>query len=232
MKLSPQRLSYFLFYSAMTLGFSCMVYEFALAQTLSLILGQTTLRYPMTIGLYTAALGFGSLFYEKLFATTESYILKLVKVEVTIAVLACFSFVLLFLLDFAFKSNWLLILLPFESMIFSTLAHGLVFIIGFLSGTELPLLMKISEEQKALTPLRVLAADYFGTLAAAVFFPLLLLPYLHLFSIVALATVLNLSSAVVMLAFFTTEFSIKNKITYFLWPLVGIIILLSLEGVM
>lgn len=229
--LSRSSSSLLLFYSALTLGFSCMIYELALAQTLSLILGQTTLRYPMTIGLYTAALGFGSLFYEKLYPSTPSSILKLVKVEVTIAVLACFSFSFLFLLDFAFKLNWLPALLPFESTIFSTLAHGLVFIIGFLSGTELPLLMKISEEKCSLTPLRVLAADYFGTLLAAVFFPLLLLPYLHLFSIVVLATILNISSAAVMIVFFTTEFTFKNKMTYFFWPLVGVITLLSLERV-
>lgn len=209
-----------------------MVYELALAQTLSLILGQTTLRYPTTIGLYTAALGFGSLLYEKIFPSLSSSILKLVKIEITIAILACFSFFFLFLLDYAFKLNAFPVLLPYESILFNILSHSLVFIIGFLSGTELPLLMKISEEQKALTPLRVLAADYFGTLAAAVFFPLLFLPYLHLFSIIVLATILNLSSAIVMLFFFTSDFSIKNKVFYFLWPTIGIIILLSLEGVM
>lgn len=209
-----------------------MVYELALAQTLSLILGQTTLRYPMTIGLYTAALGFGSLLYEKIYPSISSSILKLVKIEITIAILACFSFFFLFLLDYAFKLNAFPALLTYENILFNILSHCLVFIIGFLSGTELPLLMKISEEQKALTPLRVLAADYFGTLAAAVFFPLLLLPYLHLFSIIVLATILNLSSAIVMLFFFTSDFSIKNKVFYFLWPTIGIIILLSLEGVM
>lgn len=220
-----------LFYAAITLGFSCMVYELALAQTLSLILGQTTLRYPMTIGLYTAALGFGSLFYEKIHSNISSSVIKLVKIEINIALFACFSFFFLFLLDYVFKLNQLTFLLSYESTLFNILSHGLVFIIGFLSGAELPLLMKISEEHKILTPLRLLTADYFGTLAAAVLFPLLLLPSMHLFSIIVLATILNLSSAVVMMFFFTSEFSLKNKIFYFLWPLLGIAILLSLEGI-
>jgi spermidine synthase len=206
-----------------------MVYEFALAQTLSLLLGQTTLRYPVTIGLYTAALGFGSLGFSRVFKNTKSNLMKLIKIEVGIAVLSCLSFILLFLCDYIFKLDWFQSILPIESISMQILTHLLVLLIGFMAGAELPLLMAICEEKKILSAIRVLSGDYFGTLLAAVLFPLVLLPNLHLFSIIVLATFFNLLSAVLLYYFFT-EKNLRPKSPYlFFWPSLSMFLLICLE---
>jgi spermidine synthase len=211
------------------MGFSCMIYEFALAQTLSLLLGQTAVRYPITIGLYTAALGFGSLCFNYIYKNTKVLILKLIKIEILITIISCSAFILLFLCDFIFKSEWLNTTLIFETIVMQSLTHLLVFIIGFLSGVELPLLMEMGEEYKAISSIRILAGDYFGTLLAAVFFPLIFLPNLHLFSIIVIATLLNLTSAVFLYIFYLKKENQKNKAYLFIWPALSMLLLIFFE---
>jgi spermidine synthase len=207
-----------------------MVYEFALAQTLSLLLGQTTLRYPITIGLYTASLGFGSLLFAGLFKNTKLTVMRLIKVEISIAIISCLAFVFLFLFDFIFKTQWFQTHLPIETMVMPIFTHLLVLLIGFLSGAELPLLMEIAEEHKTLSAIRVLSGDYFGTLLAAILFPLALLPNLHLFSIVVLATFLNLLSAICLYYFFIEKEARLNSVLLFIWPSIGMLLLLCFQG--
>jgi spermidine synthase len=209
-----------------------MIYEFALAQTLSLILGHSALRYPIAIGIYKAALGFGSLFFEKLFPSVESNVLRLVKIELVISIVACLSMVFLFLINSLFVNGWVSVGEIYEKTILISLTHGLVFVIGVLSGAELPILMQMSEENRLLSSAKVLSADYFGTLIAAVIFPLILLPNIHLFSIVIMATVVNLASAFLIIKVFGKEnLIIKNKLKLFLWPTFSILLLFSLEWI-
>jgi spermidine synthase len=65
---------------------------------------------------------------------------------------------------------------------FQVVLLGFVFAIGVLVGLELPLLMRLLEGQVAFKDLvsRVLTFDYIGALAAAVLFPLVLVPRLGL----------------------------------------------------
>ena len=65
---------------------------------------------------------------------------------------------------------------------FQIVLLAFVFAIGMLVGLELPLLMRMLEGQVAFKDLvsRVLTFDYIGALAAAVMFPLVLVPQLGL----------------------------------------------------
>lgn len=182
---------------AITMGMSCMVYEFALAQTLSLLLGHSAMRYQLTIGLYAASLGFGSLFYKKILNQFIKRVKKsdaemqnvqsLIFIEILISIISSVTFGLLFLFD-----------RHVNSFLMEVLSHLVIILIGFLNGVELPLLMEVSEDKQILLPSRVLAADYLGTLLGAILFPLVLLPQWHLFSIVASATIVNLLSAILL----------------------------------
>src|SRR5258708_5708522 len=77
---------------------------------------------------------------------------------------------------------------PVLFLSFGSVAHfqivllGFVAAIGVLVGLELPLLMRLLEGQVAFRDLvsRVLTFDYIGALAAAVMFPLVLVPKLGL----------------------------------------------------
>jgi len=76
--------------------------------------------------------------------------------------------------------------------------------VGFFSGLELPLLIKIGNsfsEQNKITN-RTLGFDYMGSLAGAVLFPLFLLPRFELLTIGFLTALLNLFIALAILFYF------------------------------
>jgi len=214
---------------AITMGMSCMIYEFALAQTLSLLLGHSTMRYQLTIGLYAASLGFGSLFYKKILnhlsLTPHDQnsrflwnVQSLIFIEILISIISSATFGILFLLD-----------RQVNSLLMEVLSHLVIILIGFLNGVELPLLMEMSEDKQILLPSRVLAADYLGTLLGAILFPLVLLPQWHLFSIVAGATMINLFSAILLQRSFLKDLTFKWQTLMYCSAVLFIGSLLTLE---
>ncbi|MBI2374656.1 MAG: hypothetical protein HYV07_11730 [Deltaproteobacteria bacterium] len=171
------------------LAAASIIYELLLAQTLASVLGGTLVRYNVTIGLYLAAMGAGS-WWSGPGASAPAR--RLVKVEVALSALGAIAPAIALAVD-AFVGpsgpRW-----PLE-----VAGHGLVVLIGLLSGFELPLLMQLGEAESRGKATRVLAVDYFGTLIGAVCFPLILLPGLGLFG-VALSTSLANAVAAIALA--------------------------------
>ncbi|MBL7542421.1 MAG: hypothetical protein JNL11_01325 [Bdellovibrionaceae bacterium] len=157
--------------ASLIVAFASMVYELGLAQILSALLGGTSLRYAVTIGLFTATLGIGALTFDALKDRYPSEVM--------------FPFFQNLLAWVGLLSPFFLIELKSEHWV---LNHLPIIVIGFLSGIELPLLMNISSEKKRNL---VLAYDYVGMFAATLFFPLILLPRVGVISTVLVATVLN-----------------------------------------
>ena len=164
-----------------------LLYELILAQTLSSVLGDTAHRYNITIGLYIASMGLGALFYEKL--NVKNFFFCFVAIETSLALIGGLapSFSLIW-------DNWW----RGSSWIIALGLHFMVFLIGFLSGLELPLLMEWGEKKRKGLGNYILAIDYAGSLFAAILFPLVLLFFFPLFGLSAIVASVNAFVAFVM----------------------------------
>src|SRR3989344_4091221 len=145
-----------------------MVYELQLAQLLASLLGNTVLRYSVTIGLYLAALGIGSLLANRLRQDPPAAYRHFILVELVLSFLGGLSIVSLLLL-----ATWT------PAAVLSLLSHSLMVVIGVLSGLELPLLLRQHTVQTDNTQ-GLLTANYLGAMVGAVAFGLWLLPALGL----------------------------------------------------
>lgn len=66
------------------LALGSVLYELVLAQTLSSVMGNTTYRYNMTIGLYIASMGVGAALVDKFSSLHERE--YFVKVEIVLSI--------------------------------------------------------------------------------------------------------------------------------------------------
>lgn len=155
-----------LFLNVFVIATCGLIYELLAGTLSSYVLGDSITQFSIIIGIYLFAMGVGSYlsrFIDKHVAE------KFVEIELAVAVVGGFSAPLLFL-TFAHLSY------------FSVVLYGMVFIIGTLVGLEIPLLMRILQDEMDFKDLisRVLAFDYIGALAASLLFPIFLVPKLGL----------------------------------------------------
>lgn len=167
-------------------AFASLAYELVIAQLLTALLGGTILRYCTTIGLYTCALGFGSLLAD---AVSEKKLVRwLIGVEVGLILFGALSAPLLI---------ELVPVLGFGSVALSVLGYLVVVVIGLLSGVELPLLLKLGRAENSLG---LLSVDYIAGACAALVVPMVLVPHLDLFVIGGVVALANLAGFGFLLA--------------------------------
>jgi spermidine synthase len=143
-----------------------LIYELLAGTLGSYLLGDSVTQFSLVIGLYLSAMGGGAWLSRRL---EKDLARRFLEIELAVAVVGGLSAPVLFLC-------------------FGTVVHFQVVLLGFVSaigvlvGLELPLLMRMLEGQVELKDLvsRVLTFDYIGALAAAVMFPLVLVPKLGL----------------------------------------------------
>ena len=133
------------------LAFCSIVYELLLGQSLSAFLGNTVLRYSVTIGLYMLSMGIGSLMAEG--RMVKHVVTTLLKVEILLTITGGFSVILLLIVDS----------LGPPEIVFSLLAHLLIILIGILTGLEIPLLMELRNLEVDGSERSVLGVDYLDT---------------------------------------------------------------------
>jgi spermidine synthase len=186
------RLLYFL---TVIIAMGSILYELLLAQSLSTTMGNTALRYNVTIGIYIAAMGFGAMFYSRLIKEKD-LILDFIKIEILLSIVGGFSPILVLFFDYTmgimahkFGINFHSSVVQMPIFIFN---HFLILLIGFISGLELPLLINIGKQISKRTNNQVLAFDYLGTLVGAILFPLILLPTFNLFLLGFIVSFLNI----------------------------------------
>jgi len=143
-----------------------LVYELLAGTLGSYLLGDSVTQFSLVIGLYLSAMGAGAWLSRRLETKLAE---RFVDIELAVAVVGGLSAPVLFL-SFGSVAHFQVVLL------------GFVAAIGVLVGLELPLLMRLLDGQVAFKDLvsRVLTFDYIGALAAAVMFPLVLVPKLGL----------------------------------------------------
>ena len=150
------------------LAFCSIVYELLLGQSLSAFLGNTVLRYSVTIGLYMLSMGIGSLFAEGRFVRRP--VTTLLKIELLLTLTGGFSVIVLLVLD----------AIGMPPSLFSLLAHLLIVIIGILTGFEIPLLIQLKNLETGRSKNSVLGIDYLGAFCGTVVFAFLFYPIVGL----------------------------------------------------
>jgi len=178
-------------------AFCSIVYELLMAQTLSLLTGNSVLRYSTTIGLYLASLGLGAFLCtsKRLARSVET----LWKVEILLSLIGGAAVILLYFSQMLHAYLMMNLHHTMGLILFFTFSYGVIAVIGILSGFELPLLIHLREQEEERTANLVLGVDYFASLAGAVVFALILLPYLGVLRTGFVTAMLNVSVALVLL---------------------------------
>lgn len=159
---------------------SGLVYELLAGTVSSYLLGDSVYQFSLVIGLFMSAMGLGAYLSRFVDEPEPAF----VGTQVALGVVGGFSAPLLFY-AFVFVESYE----PFLLLV--------CVVVGALVGLEIPLLTRLLQRHQAL-PLNisnVLTADYIGALAAALLFPLVLVPQLGLVATSLLFGLLNLAVA-------------------------------------
>ncbi len=176
-----------------------MVYELIISAVSSYLLGDSTMQYSITIGLYMFALGIGSFLSKYIQHNLFNWFAN---VEICIGLVGGSCSLVLFLANLYLSSYALVMYIE-------------ILLIGMLAGLEIPLLTRIieSDRQDLRTTLSgIFSFDYIGGLVGSIAFPLLLLPHLGYFATAFLAGCCNLLAATAII--FKYHRRLKNAGTY------------------
>lgn len=155
-----------------------LIYELIIGTLSAYLFGNSAVYFSLTIGLFMSAMGIGS--YASRWIT-RSLLGWFIGLEMLIGLLGGLSALLLYAV-FATSPYY------HVAMVLLTL------LVGALVGVEIPLLTRLSSEQGSVKDVlaNVLAFDYLGALAAALLFPLLLLPQLGVLKTAFVTGLLNM----------------------------------------
>lgn len=177
-----------------------LVYELAAGAMASYLLGDSVLQFSTIIGTYLFAMGLGSWASRFLVRQLFAHFLR---IELLVGFIGGLMPALLFAAHASLPVG--------TEASFRVLLYGLVGLIGFLAGLEIPLVMRILKaqfrERWVLSELvsQVLTFDYLGALVVAVAFPLLFVPHLGLVRTGLFFGLLNAAVAVWALWLFRAE---------------------------
>ena len=174
---------------------SCgLAYELIMAALASYLLGDSILQFSSIIGLYLFAMGIGAHFTR--YIKDEDALTRFIEIELLVGIIGGLSALFLFV-AFGFSAA------PFRSLL-----YGLVLIVGAIVGMEIPLVMRVLNQQQAdfkELVARVLTFDYLGALAVSLLFPLILAPQLGMARSALLFGLLNAAVAVLTAKIFQQQ---------------------------
>lgn len=158
-----------------------LLYELLIAQTLSLLAGNTVVWYSLTVGTYLGAMGIGAIVSERF---TRGGWGGLYVVELLLSAAGALGVVAL-LVAHSVTLYFSVTPRPLSTLVFFGVSFTMTILIGVLSGIELPLLIKLGNDVAGETKVtnRVLGWDYIGALVGALAFPLVLVPNFDLLAI-------------------------------------------------
>lgn len=159
-----------------------LIYELLAGTIASYLLGDSVTQFSTIIGVYLFSMGVGS-FLSRYFR--GDLLASFIRIEILVGLVGGLTSLVLFV---AFA----------ELDAFRLVLYSWVALTGVFVGLEIPLLMRILEDELAFHDLisRVLSLDYLGALAASLLFPLWLVPRVGLMRSSFVFGVLNLLVAV------------------------------------
>ena len=188
-----------------------IVYELIIGTVSSYLMGNSVYQFSLTIGFFMFAMGVGS--HVSRFIGTR-LLDVFIYVELALALVGGLCSVSLFML------------FPLAPWLYTSAMFGFIFVIGFLVGIEIPLLMRIlsAHDGARKSIADVLSLDYLGALVGSVAFPLMLLPTLGLITSSFAIGLINLSVA------FLNAIWLRNHVhtpKLLLWMCGGVFVLLT-----
>jgi len=187
-----------IFLVAFILAFCSIVYELLLAQLMAAFLGNTVLRYSVTIGLYMFSMGLGALAAEG--KSIKHPVLTLLQIEILMTIFGGFAVVVLY---------WVFNLFVSFQPAFSILAHVLIILIGVLTGFEIPLLMEIRNKEVKGQENAILGVDYAGAFLGTIIFAFVFYPGIGLVPAAFFTGCLNSAAGILL---FTQRKKVKKEI--------------------
>ena len=175
-----------------------LLYELLIAQTLSLLAGNTIVWYSLTVGTYLGAMGLGAVAVGT--RVVGSGWNKLFIVELLLSVVGACA-VLMIQLAHSLYLFFLASPSGGNVFLFFGVSLAMVLIVGLLSGIELPLLIQLGNDASGNSKVtnRVLGWDYIGALVAGLLFPLALVPFFDLVVIGFGTALVNLAAGAYVL---------------------------------
>jgi len=181
---------------ALVLAACSIIYELLAAQTLSLLVANTVIWYSLVVGIFLAAMGIGAFFSEKM--GQESPWRALLRVELALTVLGSLTVPTIKAAHTLYSVMQMGNEVIAGVLVFYSVVFPVVFILGILTGTELPLIMRLAREIRDETRAANLALgwDYLGSLVGAMLFPLVIVTSMDLITAGLLIASINLLVAV------------------------------------
>lgn len=193
-----------------------LVYELVAGAAASYLLGDSITQFSLVIGLFLTSMGVGA-FLSRFVTNAEA---GFTATQIALGVIGGFSAPILFA-TYAYLEG------------ITGVLFAIVFLCGALSGLEIPLITRILSAMGAgqHTLANVLTADYLGALAAALAFPLLVIPQLGLMSASLVFGLMNLLVAGLSLWLFRAQLGIGFRLVWVASVLACCIALVRAEAV-
>lgn len=175
-----------LMFTTLLISGCSICYELIISAVSSYLVGDSTLQYSITIGLYMSAMGLGSYLSKYMKKNLFNWF---VIVEIGVGVIGGISALVLFLSNLYLQQYQLVMYLE-------------IIVIGTFVGVEIPLLTRIIEEDAEnlrVTISSIFSFDYIGGLIGSIAFPLLLLPHLGYFATAFLTGSMNIFAAMLII---------------------------------
>ena len=160
-------------------------YELIISAVSSYLVGDSTLQYSVTIGLYMCAMGLGSFLSKYMKKDLFNWF---VGIEIGVGLIGGISSLVLFLANLYLEQYQLVM-------------YAEIIVIGTFVGAEIPILTRIieqDEENLRVTISSIFSFDYIGGLVGSIAFPLLLLPHLGYFATAFLVGSMNALAAIMI----------------------------------
>ena len=180
-----------LLFSVFAIGTCGLIYELLAGTIASYMLGDSVTQFSTIIGVYLFSMGLGSYLARYV---RKDLIACFIQIEILVGLIGGISSLVLFL---AFS----------ELDAFRVVLYSWVTVTGILVGLEIPLILRILEDQFPFSDLvsKVLSLDYLGALAASLVFPLWLVPQVGLMRSSFIFGFLNVLVAIWMCHLFREE---------------------------
>ncbi len=182
-------------------------------------MGDSIVQFSLIIGFYLASMGLGA-FLSRMIKDSE-LIFGFVSVEMILGTIGAFSVPACYLF-FAMS----------DSSGYQFFVLSLVTIIGTLTGFEIPLLIRMinDENEQGESVSDVLTFDYLGALGATLLFPFLLLPFVGLYRSSLLFGIINIVISLITLRIYRKRLAAEGRKGFLLF--FGNICLIAIIGFM
>lgn len=203
----------YIYILTVSLSFFSLSYEMILAKKMAFFLQNEVVGQSLGIGLFLLGLGLGTALSTKIRRNQESSLLRVEGILIVLIVLMPLAFALLKASEILIHTTAVYEFSVLTSKTFFALL-GLLLLVGFLSGFELPLLLNMASRRNIRIELS-LFLNYLGAFFAGLLIPLVFIPNLGANQSLYLIVALNLLFALGIWIIFHGQMNTAKLISLF-----------------